>query len=179
MRRFHARTFFAGLILCLVAFTACVTGPSIDPQRLKGIVLDDTQGERRGPWVEVSTNDVRHLGVGFLQDNDANKGEVSLVYTPDIPENGDYEIILISPPHENRARNVPVTIAVQNLARVTLSVDQRTKANKGFARLGTFRLPKGKLTTVTVSNAGTKGFVVADGIQFVPVKKRGFQGQKK
>jgi hypothetical protein len=179
MRPFRAGTFFAGLILCLGQFTGCVSGPSIDPKNLNGIVLDDTQGARKGPWVEASAADVRHLGSGFLQDNNTNKGEVSIVYTPEILESGDYKIILISPPHENRARSVPVTIAVKDTAKLTLPVDQRNKANKGFATLGTFRLPKGRLTSVTVSNTNTVGYVVADGIQFVPVKKRGFRGQNK
>jgi len=38
------------------------------------------------------------------------------------------------------------------------------------ATLGKLRLPKGKSTTVTVSNVGTDGYVVADGIQFLPVE---------
>jgi len=181
MRSFRAGTFFIGLILCVGQFTACVTGPSIDSGSLKSIVLDDTQGERKGPWVEVTAGDIRHLGAGFLQDNNASKGEVSIVYTPEIPQTGDYQIVLISPPDENRARNVPVTIAVQGSARLNLLIDQRNKSNKGFATLGTFRLPKGKLTSVTVSNTNTAGYVVADGIQFVPVKRRSpaFGRQKK
>ena len=76
-----------------------MTGPSIDPKSLKGVVLDDTDGERKGPWAEASAADGRHLGSGFLQDNNTNKGEVSIVYTPEILEGGDYKIILISPPH--------------------------------------------------------------------------------
>jgi ribonucleotide reductase alpha subunit len=38
------------------------------------------------------------------------------------------------------------------------------------ASLGKFNLPKGKLTTVTVSNKDTDGFVVADGLQCLPVR---------
>jgi hypothetical protein len=173
--------FSAWLILFAGPFTGCMTRPAIDPKGLKGIVLDDLQGERKGPWLEVSPADVRHLGPGFLQDNNANKGDVSIVYTPEIPETGDYNIILLSPPDDNRARNVPVTIIVQGSARLNLMVDQRNKTGKGFATLGTFRLPKGKLTSVTVSNSNTVGCVVADGIQFVPVKRRSpaFGRQKK
>jgi hypothetical protein len=152
---------------------------SIDPKSLNGIVLDDTQGEKKGPWMEVTPADVRHLGNGFLQDNLTNKIEVSIVYTPAIPEPGDYEIILISPPHENRARNVPVTIVVEGTAKLNLLVDQRSKANQGFATLGTFKLPKGNLTSVTVSNTNTVGCVVADGIQFEPVEKSKTTSRKK
>jgi hypothetical protein len=157
-----------------------VTKPmSIDSKNMKGIVLDDTQGERQGPWVDVTSADVRHLGSGFLQDNITNKVEVSIVYTPEIPEPGDYKIILISPPHENRARNVPVTIVVEGAAKLNLLVDQRSTAKKGFATLGTFKLPRGKLTSVTVSNTNTVGYVVADGIQFEPVEKSKTTSRKK
>jgi hypothetical protein len=36
--------------------------------------------------------------------------------------------------------------------------------------LGRYRLPKGRLTTLTISNKDTDGHVIADGVQFLPVK---------
>ena len=51
----------------------------------------------------------------------------------------------------------------------TVPVDQRV-AN-GFASLGAFDLPKGKRPQLLVSNAGTKGHVVAGGVQAVPVEE--------
>jgi hypothetical protein len=47
-------------------------------------------------------------------------------------------------------------------------VNQRKAENGGFALLGKFLLPKGRGTSVTISNQGTDGFVVADGVQFRP-----------
>ena len=157
--------------------TNAPTKTFIDFRTLKGIVLDDTQGEKQGQWVTATSADVPYLGDSFLQDNLTNKVEASIVYTPEIPEAGDYKIVLISPPDENRARNVPVTIVVQGVARLNLLVDQRSK--KGFPTLGTFKLPKGRLTSVTVSNTNTVGCVVADGIQFEPVKKTRSRVSKK
>ena len=40
----------------------------------------------------------------------------------------------------------------------------------GWISLGKFALPKGKQTTVTLSNKDTDGYVIADGVQFLPVK---------
>jgi len=34
--------------------------------------------------------------------------------------------------------------------------------------LGVFNLPIGRGTTLTLSNGGTDGYVVADGVQFLP-----------
>ncbi len=47
-------------------------------------------------------------------------------------------------------------------------VNQRQAENGGFASLGKVLLPKGRGTSVTISNEGTDGFVVADGVRFLP-----------
>ncbi len=148
---------------------------SSNPRGMKGIVLDDTQGETHGPWITTTTAEVPRLGCGFLQDDPTNKVEVSITYTPEIPEAGDYKITLISPPDESRARNVPVTIVVQGGLKINMLVDQRNR----FATLGTFKLPKGRLTSVTVSNTNTAGCVVADGIQCEPVTNPSSKVRKK
>jgi hypothetical protein len=49
-------------------------------------------------------------------------------------------------------------------------VDQRKVESGGAVSLGKFLLPQGKGATITVSNEGTDGFVVADGLQLVPAK---------
>ena len=108
---------------------------------LKGLVLDDADAEKSGPWIESGNPGARLTGTGYLHDGDSHKGEVSITYTPEIPRAGEYEIFLLSPPH----------------------------ANRGFASLGRFQLPAGKGTSVRVSNQDTDGHVVADGVQFVPV----------
>ena len=63
-------------------------------------------------------------------------------------------------------RNVPVTISVGGTAKL-VKVNEKTVAT---LTLGAFALRKGRETTVTVSNAGTDGFVVVDGLQLKPVK---------
>jgi hypothetical protein len=145
-------------------------GPVADIRNLKGIVLDDADAQKFGHWTESSLVQERRVGTAYIHDSNANKGEVSLTYTPNLPRAGEYEIILISPPHPNRATQVPVTIAIQDGESKMVKVNQRSTTNKGFASLGKFRLPAGRKTTVTLSNKDTDGFVVADGIQFVPAE---------
>ncbi len=142
--------------------------PAFDPRTLKGIVLDDTAAAKTGDWLPGSLAGARAIGDGYVHDGNANKGAMHIMYTPDLPAAGDYEIILIAPPHGNRASNVPVTVRVDGGESKTVKVNQRDTAKNGFTSLGRFRLPQGKRTTVTISNQGTDGYVVADGAQFVP-----------
>ncbi len=138
-----------------------------DAVKLEGVVVDDTQGEKTGNWIPSTVTGAQRAGSGYLHDNNANKGQVSITYTADIVETGEYEIYLLYPPNENRATNVPVTVSVAGAAK-TVKVNQQNPAS-GRALLGKFSVPKGKLTTVTVSNADTDGHVIADGVQFLPV----------
>ena len=136
---------------------------------LKGLVLDDADAEKSGPWIESGNPGARLTGTGYLHDGDSHKGEVSITYTPEIPRAGEYEIFLLSPPHANRARSVPVMIRIAGGVSKTVKVNQQLADHRGFASLGRFQLPAGKGTSVRVSNQDTDGHVVADGVQFVPV----------
>ena len=141
-----------------------------EPKSFKGVALDDADGKKRGDWQVSSRSGERRIGTGYLHDNNANKGQVGITWNPDLPHEGEYEIILIAPPNPNRATNVPVTVEVNGSLIGTLNVSQRgPDGDKGFFSIGKFRLPKGRGTVVSMSNAGTDGFVVADGVQFLPV----------
>lgn len=142
---------------------------AIDPKSLKGIVLDDTDAARKGPW-KASGAANRRVGTGYLHDDNNAKGQLSLTYNPDLPEEAEYEVVLISVPNPNRATNTPVSIEVEGKEVGALKVNQRLEEGNGFTSLGRFRLPKGKQTTVTLFNRDTDGYVVADGIQFIRVE---------
>ena len=141
-------------------------GKFVDPKSLPGLVLDDADATMKGHWVEAATIAWR-VGKGYRHDNNAEKGELTAVFTPDLPSAGDYEITLLNVPNANRASNVPVTVSVAGQPAKTMKVDQRTK---GEISLGKFNLPAGKTTTVTVSNKATDGHVILDGVQFKSVK---------
>jgi hypothetical protein len=144
--------------------------PSIAPRSLRGIALDDADGEKKGEWLDGSMASARLVGDGYIHDGNADKGGMSITWTPDIKDAGDYEIVLIAPPHPNRATNVPVEVSVGSKTLRVVQVNQRSTADGGFALLGIFTLPAGKQTRVTVSNRDTDGYVVADGVQLVRVK---------
>ncbi|MBI5773161.1 MAG: FAD-dependent oxidoreductase [Verrucomicrobia bacterium] len=145
-----------------------VTANNFDPAKLAGVVVDDEQAEMKGDWTRSGAG--RSLGVGYLHDGNTDKGAKSATFRPSVASAGEYEIFLIYPVNNNRAGNVPVTVAVEGGAAKTVKVNQKKADTNSAASLGRFRLAAGKTVAITVSNAGTDGYVIADGVQLVPVK---------
>jgi len=135
---------------------------------LPGIVLDDTQAEYKGEWAYSTTS--RSVGDGYRHDGGADQGTKSATFRPEVKDAGEYELFLLYPPLNNRASNVPVTIQAEGGEAKTVTVNERQGGKTNEFSLGKFTLPAGKSVTVTVSNTGTNGYVVVDGLQLVPVK---------
>jgi hypothetical protein len=129
-------------------------------------VLDDQQAEFKGDWTHSTSS--RFLASGYQHDGDIEKGQRSAIFRPEIKEAGEYELFLLYPPLQNRATNVPVTIAPEGGTVQTVKVNQRKAGKNNEASLGSFRLGAGKSVTVTVGNAGTDGYVIVDGLQLIP-----------
>jgi hypothetical protein len=151
------------------------TGPrtasasAIDPARLPGVVVDDSQAELKGHWVR-STSIGPYVGAGYLHDDNAGKGEKSATFSPDLPKAGRYEVRIAYTPHTNRAQKVPVTIRAAG-GEKTAAIDQRQapKIDRAFISLGAYTFAAGKEGRVVISTAGTAGYVIVDAVQFVPV----------
>ncbi len=147
------------------------TGPArksytaIDPKKLPGIVLDDTQAEFKGEWTHSTS--AHYMGTGYQHDGNTDHGAKSATFRPTIKEAGDYEIFLLYPPLANRATNVPVTIAPTGSEPKTVKVNEKEAGTNNEGTLGLFHLQPGKSVTITVSNEGTDGYVVVDGVQLV------------
>jgi hypothetical protein len=140
---------------------------SIDAATLPGIVVDDSDATKSGNWIPSSNGEMKRVGKNFLHDGNSNKGQAKILFTPEISEAGRYEIVLLFPPHGNRAGNVPVSISIDGKEMKILHINQKTN---GAASLGVYDLPRGQKTSVTISNQGTSGYVVADAVQFIPQK---------
>jgi hypothetical protein len=132
--------------------------------KLGGILLDDADASRTGEWIAGTIVESRRIGTGYVHDGNAHKGAMTISWAPDLADQGEYEIVLHFPPHPNRATNVPVTIEIEG-RKTTLKVNEQAKS--GAQSLGKFMLPKGRGLTITLSNADTDGYVVADGVQLV------------
>ena len=140
---------------------AATAGASAPVQKHDGLVIDDADAQKTGEWI-ASNATAHHAGTGYIHDGNAHKGELSVRWSPDIAEAGDYEIELLFPPNPNRATNAPVIIELPGKPAQTVKVNERE--TDGAKLLGKFALAKGKGLTVTLSNRDTDGYVVADGI---------------
>ncbi|MFW6162981.1 MAG: FAD-dependent oxidoreductase [Planctomycetota bacterium] len=143
-------------------------GPGIRAIKLPGIVLDHHQAQQTGPWVH-STFTEPYVGDGYIHDGNEAKGDKRVVFVPEIPKAGRYDVRIAYVPYPNRATNVPVTVQTPAAAR-TVRIDQRKKPpiDGLFLSLGVFDLPAGRKTRIVVANAGTDGYVIADAVQLLP-----------
>ncbi len=136
----------------------------ITPAGTEPIIVDNSDAGKVqfvGTWAASSAS-AGFYGADYQHDNNASKGSMHTVYTPGIAAVGNYEIFMQWTSHANRASNVPVSI--KTLAgNQTVIVNQREDGGK-WNNLGTF--PLGTDATVTLSNAGTDGIVVADAVKF-------------
>lgn len=142
----------------------------IDSTALEGLVVDNLAAEVQGAWKESSYS-TNFVDRNYLHDGNADKGKKSARFVPDVPEDGLYEVLISYTPRANRATNVPVTVrskAGTNL--VLLNQTLQPPVDKVFAPIGKFRFGTGTNGWVSISNAGTKGFVVIDAVRLVPAE---------
>jgi hypothetical protein len=133
-----------------------------------GTLLDDTQAEATGDWVE-STYSTPFLGDSYLHDGNRDQGEKSLCFRPHVDRAGTYELRLAYTALNNRASNTLVTIRTA-AGEQTVRVDQRRapEIDGLFHSLGRFSLDAGEGTCVTISNLGADGYVVVDALHVLP-----------
>ncbi len=143
-------------------------GQGIAPAALPGIVVDDSDAAAIGEWKE-SQYSKHFIGRGYRHDLDADKGLKTLTFTPKIPSTGRYEVRLAYPAFGNRANHVPVHVFHAD-GEETIFIDetQEPPIDGLFVSLGTFRFEKDGAGYVLISNDGTKGYVGADAVQFLP-----------
>jgi hypothetical protein len=134
------------------------------PPDLPGLLCDDADAEFRGSWTASSWGKAS-LGLGYQHDGDARDGKASATFAIDLPKPGRYQVRLGFLAHSNRATRVPVAI-VHAGGTATSIVDQTKPPPGGFLSLGTYNFQK--QARIIVSNAGSDGYVIADGVQLLP-----------
>jgi hypothetical protein len=125
------------------------------------LVVDDDAAAKTGRWDAGANPPV--VGAGYVHDGNTGKGEKSVTFDVKVPEPGRYGIRLLYRSNSNRATNTPLTVSCGQLWR-RLVINQREGAGGG-TDLGTYDIPD--TVIVTVSNLGTDGYVVVDGLQLL------------
>ncbi len=134
----------------------------LDPRKLGGIVIDDNQAERKGPWTHSGANHP-YMGDGYSHDGNARDGKASITFKTDVPAPGMYRVKVLYPINENRASNALVTVTCDDGTH-----EFRINEKKEAVFLAPCKVSKS--ITVTVGNKDTDGYVVVDGVQIVESK---------
>jgi hypothetical protein len=157
-------------VLPPVGKVARSSGPvSIDSKSLPGLILDDAQAELSGDW-ERSTNFKPHVGTGYLHDEQRSDGKSRAVFRFKGPADGEFALRMAYSAHATRTTRLPVTIVGGGTEhRFTVDQTQPLPAGEAFREVGRIRLRQSMDYTLTVTNQDTKGFVILDAFQLLPV----------
>jgi len=139
------------------------------PPQSDGSVMVDTEHGQAvtivGNWTP-STSVAGYQGTHYLSDGNTGQGTKSVSFQPTLPSSGDYRVAVAYRAFGNRAGSVPVVVThAAGIASFTL--DQRVDAGP-WKELGTFSFAAGDVASLTLSNAGADGFVIADAARWVP-----------
>ena len=142
-----------------------------DQVEQKKFLIDDQDATRIGNWTLSQgkvPSQVQYVGHAYIHDSDRDKGEKSVTFRKDLSP-GMYDVQIAYSSHSNRATDVPVTITHMG-GNTTIIVNQQKSPNIDdlFFSLGTYEF--GEIGIVTISNAHTNGFVIADAVRFVSEK---------
>jgi hypothetical protein len=146
---------------------ASAYGPptGIDPNTLKGIIIDDRQAERAGEWKGGSTGR-RYVGYGYMYSGGGSGAEATFTFKIEQP--GRYRLGLRSAPFDNRSTSAPVEVQVGD--RVTKHRVNYQGSDEGeFIPLETVKLDAGETVQIKVLTNGAKGFIHLDAAQALKV----------
>ncbi|WP_162006653.1 DUF1553 domain-containing protein [Roseimaritima sediminicola] len=148
-------------------------GASIDPKTLAGIVVDDDQAEKVGEWKE-STHTRGYVGRHYVHDQGEQRGRRRVIYRPELPAGGTYEVRISYTAGSNRSTRAAVQVHHRS-GQATVAVNQRKvpDTEHGLLSLGTFVFAADPAADnrVVISNDGPQdGVVIADAVVFVPVE---------
>ena len=149
----------------ILEYSGPTSSRGLDPKSMKGVVVDDERALKSGHWQE-SGSAKKFIGNGYSHDGNGSKGENTATFRATLPQAGKYEVIFNYTPNNNRANNVPITIKhAGGEAKVTVDEKKPGDVDGLGVSLGTYDF--GTEAEVSVSNAGTEGYVVLDGVQWI------------
>lgn len=154
------------LVLPPGAKLPAATVAGINPATLEGIVIDDEAAELTGNW-ENTGSLTGFVGDGYRYSSDA-KATARFPFT--VTRAGDYEVRVAWQPHANRAKAASLVVQTTAAEKAfTLDQTKPAQGDKGFQRLGRFRLAANETGAVLFRVAGAQGTVHIDAVQVVPI----------
>ncbi len=135
-------------------------------KNFKGIVVDDIQAETSGQWKKSSTNGP-FVNFGYRHDNNEDKGKAVATFSTKLKEAGKYSVRVSYPPNNNRASNIKVVVSHADGESTVVLNQKKAGSDDLFHDLGAFTFDADSKASVTISNAGTDGYVVIDAVQWL------------
>jgi len=137
---------------------------------LAGVIYDDSDAELIGDWTESTLTKFR-FGPRYVHNDQKEKGKKKVIVRASLPTNGEYEVRIAYSASNNRASNVPITVeAWDGNHKVTLDQTKKPTIGGLFQPIGQFKFEKGGRVNVIIETQDTDGYVIVDGVQFVPVR---------
>ncbi|MDB6120008.1 MAG: xly 5, partial [Verrucomicrobiaceae bacterium] len=144
-----------------------VVHDSLDAKTLEGIVIDDADAELTGKWT-TGEGLKGFVGEGYRY---TSEKAASARFAFAVKQSGKYEVRLLWQPHENRAKNTPVSVLSAGGEKSFVVDESKPGAlDKGFHSLGAFEFKAGEEAAVIFRTTGAKGNVHIDAVQIVPAK---------
>lgn len=146
-------------------------GIDLEANRLTGSVIhysDNKLVTRHGDWEKTTLHGQGGLFT-FSQLKVAKGKRAEISYALPIDEDGTYQISLLYKPDKANASDALVRIEhADGVSRVRWNL--QTGSKRGFAvEVGKYPFKKGEPASITISNEGADGTVVADSVAFVKV----------
>ena len=143
-------------------------GLFLQKETFEGYVMDDTDAKIKGEWLH-SISSGPFLLYNYQFAFQSAKETASATYEPQLPDDGNYEVMLLFSADRNRSKKAKVTIDCGDGKNHLLQVDmtKRAPAENPWHSLGTYNFSKGTPGKVIISNQGDGGVVVADGVRFL------------
>lgn len=138
----------------------------LDLHTNEGIVVDDaddTGVTQTGAWASSSSNS-GYWATGYLHDGNSGGGK-SVVFSPELPESGEYEVLVRWVSHANRASNIPIDVV--HADGTSTSQHDQQKNGEQWVSLGVYSFDAGSQGNVTIRNDGANGYVIADAVRFL------------
>ncbi|MBL9091995.1 MAG: FAD-dependent oxidoreductase [Planctomycetaceae bacterium] len=154
----------------VLEFDGPASPKALDPKKLEGTTVDDAQAKLTGKWSEGRAA-LKWVGDCYRHDGKKGDGTCSATFEAKLPAAGKYEVRFAYTPNGNRAVNAKVQVRHAGGSDVVEVDETKTPPIDGvFISLGTYDFPADQPAVVTVTNAGTKGYLVVDAVQWLPVK---------
>ena len=129
-----------------------------------------------GDWQTLKTGS--KYAATQLVDNSLGKIIKSVRFTPEIPQNGEYELYLYNPnptggggnpgDAQNQSKASQTKLKVKTANKEQELVISTREQVSDWIRVGSFSLAEGKSNFVEITNEDADGIVVADAVLFVP-----------